>query len=192
MPHAEKATMGEVPVNGEKVHHSQFLDHLASYPIISDSIATFKSNKYGAKSLHYADQGYTRLAKPVLPYLSKPYSYVSPYLARADTLGDKGLSRIDTRFPIIKEDTERLRTTIYEGAQGSIRIVVDAKGHIVELYGSEYKKCGGDGYVASGKAVITTGLILSQESLAYVSSLVQMKKEQAKDAVQEKDKSNTE
>ena len=96
------------------------------------------------------------------------------------------------RFPIIREDTEKLRTTIYEGAQGSVRIVVDAKGHIVELYGSESKKCGGDGYVASGKAVITTGLILSQESLAYVSSLLQTKKEQAKDAVQEKDKSNTE
>ncbi|EYE99375.1 MAGE-domain-containing protein [Aspergillus ruber CBS 135680] len=179
--------MGEVTVNGEKAHYSQFLDHLTSYPIISNSIATFKGNKYGAKSLHYADQGYTRLAKPVLPYLSMPYSYVSPYLIRADTLGDKGLSQIDTRFPIIKEDTDKLRTTIYEGAQGSVRIVVDVKGHLVELYGTEYKKCGGDGLVASGKAFITTGLILSQESLAYVSSLLQTKKEQDKDAVQEKD-----
>lgn len=121
-----------------------------------------------------------------------PYSYVSPYLIRADTLGDKGLSQIDTRFPIIKEDTDKLRTTIHEGAQGSVRIVVDVKGHLVELYGTEYKKCGGDGLVASGKAFITTGLILSQESLAYVSSLLQTKKEQDKDAVQEKDKSNTE
>lgn len=115
---------------------------------------------------------------------------MSPYLARADTLGDKGLSQIDTRFPIIKEDTNKLKSTIYEGAQGSVRIVVDVKGHLVDLYGTEYKKCGGDGLVASGKAIITTGLILSQESLAYVSSLLQAKKEQAKDAVQEK--SNTE
>lgn len=40
--------------------------------------------------------------------------------------------------------------------------------------------------VASGKAVITTGLVLSQESLAYISSLLQAKKAQVKDAVNEK------
>ena len=35
MPHAEKATMGEVPVNGEKVHHSQFLDVSHFKPTLS-------------------------------------------------------------------------------------------------------------------------------------------------------------
>lgn len=100
------------------------------------------------------------------------------------------MSRIDTRFPIIKEDTDKLRTSISDRADSSIRLAGDAKGYLVDLYGTEYEKCGGDGLVASGKAVITTGLILSQESLGYFSSLLQTKKEQAKDAVQEK--SNTE
>ena len=158
--------------------------HLTSYPIISDSITTFKSNSYGAKSLQYADKGYARFAKPVLPYFSGPYGYVSPYLTRADTLGDKGLSRIDDQFPIIKEDTEKLRSSLYDQAHSPVRLAGDAKSHLFDLYGSEYKKCGGDGLLASGKAVITTSLVLSQESLAYVSSLLQSKKEQVKDVVE--------
>ncbi|KAJ6044558.1 hypothetical protein N7499_007058 [Penicillium canescens] len=183
MPHAE--TMGEPTVNGEK-NHSQFLDHLISYPIISDSITFYKGNPYGAKSIQYADKGYTRLAKPVLPYFSTPYSYVAPYLARADSLGDKGLTEIDTRFPIIKEDTQKLRGSIYNGASMPVRLAGEVKHHVFDIYGSEYKKCGGDGVFASGKAVVTTSLVLSQESLAWISTFLQTKKEEVKEAVNEK------
>lgn len=204
--------MGQAVVNGEKVQSpSQFLNvcsplllpllsliqvpcmltltptqHLTSYPVVSDSIVFFKSNRYGAKSLEYADQGYTRLAKPVLPYLSTPYSYVAPYLVRADSLGDQGLSQIDQRFPIIKEDTEKLRGTIYYQASFPARFAGDVKTHVFDIYGSEYKKCGGDGMVASGKAVVTTSLVLSQESLAWLSALLQSKKEEAKELVNDK------
>jgi hypothetical protein len=154
--------------------------------VVSDSIIGFKSNKYGAKSIQYADQGYDRLAKPFLPYFSKPYGYIAPYVARADSLGDKGLSQIDSRFPIIKEDTQKLRGTIYDSATYPVRFVGDIKSHVFDTYGSEYKKCGGDGAVASGKALITTSLVLSQESLGYISSLLQAKKEQVKEVVNDK------
>ncbi|KAF7587442.1 hypothetical protein BBP40_007238 [Aspergillus hancockii] len=177
--------MGQATVNGEQVH-SHFLDHLVSYPVVSDSIVIFKSNKYGAKSIQYADQGYDRLAKPFLPYFSKPYGYIAPYLARADSLGDQGLTQIDSRFPFIKEDTQTLKGTIYNNATYPVRVVGDVKSHVFDTYGSEYKKCGGDGVVASGKALITTSLVLSQESLGYISSLLQAKKEQVKDAVNDK------
>lgn len=154
--------------------------------MVSDSITTFKTNKYGAKSLKYADQGYVLIAKPVFPYLSKPFGYFVPYLVRADSLGDQGLTRIDTVFPIIKEDTEKLRGSIYKNAHFPMRIVGDAKHHLFDTYGSEYKKCGGDGMMASGKALIATSLVLSQESLAWINSFLQTKKDQAKDAVDEK------
>ena len=111
---------------------------------------------------------------------------MAPYLAQADTLGDKGLSHIDTRFPIVKEDSDKLRSSIYDGAQVPVRFAGDVRTHLVDLYGSEYRKCGGDGLVASSKAVVSTSLILSQESLAYVSSFLQAKKEQTQNAVQEK------
>ncbi|GIK02512.1 hypothetical protein Aspvir_006568 [Aspergillus viridinutans] len=185
MPHAENGTMGEPSINGEKVH-SHFLDHLTSYPVVSDSITVFRSNKYGAKSLEYADQGYVRIAKPLLPYLSKPYGYVAPYVARVDSLGDQGLTKLDTSFPIIKEDTDKIKGTIYDTAFFPVRLAGDVKSHVFETFGSEYKKCGGDGMVAGGKAAISTSLILSQESLTYISSFLQTKKTQAKEAVNDK------
>lgn len=160
--------------------------HLTSYPVVSDSITTFKNNKYGAKSLSYADQGYERFAKPFLPYFSTPYAYVAPYVAKADSLGDQGLTKVDTTFPIVKEDTEKIKGTILNTAFFPLRVAEDAKKHVVETYGAEYKKCGGDGLFASGKAVITTGLVISQESLAWLSSVLAAKKEQAKEAVNEK------
>ncbi|KAL3437928.1 hypothetical protein BDV09DRAFT_139158 [Aspergillus tetrazonus] len=183
MPHFETGTMGENAVNGERAQ-SQFLEHLTSYPVVSDSISFYKGNKYGAKSLEFADQGYG-FAKPYLSYLSKPYVYVAPYVTRADSLGDKGLQKVDATFPIIKEDTKTLKNTIYDTAYFPLRLFGDAKSHVFSTYGDEYKKCGGDGVVASGKAIITTSLVLSQESLAFISSLLQKKKAQVKDLVNE-------
>ncbi|KAL4975042.1 hypothetical protein BDW66DRAFT_152353 [Aspergillus desertorum] len=175
--------MGENAVNGERAQ-SQFLEHLTSYPVVSDSISYYKGNKYGAKSLEIADKGYG-IAKPYLTYLSKPYGYVAPYVSRADTLGDKGLQKVDATFPIVKEDTETVKSTIYETAHLPLRLAGDAKSHVFSTYGDEYKKCGGDGIVASGKAIITTSLVLSQQSLAYINSLLQKKKAQVKDLVNE-------
>ncbi|KAF9885496.1 hypothetical protein FE257_012823 [Aspergillus nanangensis] len=184
MPHAENEKMGEHPVNGEKVY-SHFLDHLTSYPIVSDSIVVFKQNKYGAKSLHYADQGFG-YAKPFLPYFEKPYDYVSPYLARVDNFGEQGLTKIDSRFPIVREDTEKLKDTLYDGANYPVRLVGDVRSHVFDLYGSEYTKVGGNGYVTSGKAALSTTLTLSQEVLGYLGSFLYVQKEHLKDAVADK------
>jgi len=158
--------------------------------VVSDSINLFKSTQYGTKSLEFADHGYDRFAKPVLPYFSTPFSYVAPYLERADSLGDKGLSRIDSRFPIIREDTQKIRGSIYNTAGYPVRFAGDVKHHVFDIYGSEYKKCGGDGLVASGKAVITTSLMLSQESLAWISTWLQKSKEETKEVINEKTNSH--
>lgn len=162
------------------------MQHLTSYPVVSDSITTFKNNKYGAKSLEYADQGYVLFAKPVFPYLTKPFGYFAPYLIRVDTLGDKGLTKMDNTFPFIKEDTEKLRGSVFENVYLPVRLAGDMKHHLLETYGSEYKKCGGDGIIASSKAVISTSLVLSQEYLGWVNSFLQTKKEQVKEATNEK------
>jgi len=185
MPHAENHSMGEHLVNGEQ-RQSQFFSHLISYPMVSDTIETFKKNKYGAKSLGYADQGYERFAKPVLPYLSKPYGYVAPYIAKADSFGDQGLNKVDETFPIVKEDTQKIRGTIVETAYLPLRLVTSTRQHVFEMYGSEYKKCGGDGMVASGKAVITTSLLLTQESLTWLSAFWASKKQQTKEVIHDK------
>jgi len=184
MPHAERDTMSQPLVNGDKPS-SQFLAHLTSYPVISDSISTFKSNPYGQKSLSLADQGYSRLVAPVIPYAQRPYGYVAPYVAKADSIGDSGLSKVDEKFPIVKEDTEKVKNTVLDYAFFPLRVAGDGKNYVFNTYSGEYKKCGGDGVISGGKAIITTSLIVSSDGFAWLSTFMSTKKEQTKDVAKE-------
>merc|ERR1711977_800801 len=57
-------------VNGE-APSSAFLSHLISYPVISDSISTFESNPYGAKSVSLGDSALSP-TDPKFPVVKKP------------------------------------------------------------------------------------------------------------------------
>lgn len=67
-----------------------------------------------------------------------------------------------------------------------MKIVSDVRQHIWDVYSEAYKNSGGGGVVASSKALITAGFVLSQESLAWLGSFLQTRKEQARNAVNEK------
>jgi len=188
MPHAEPPKSTDAmatTVNGDKPS-SAFLGHLFSYPLISDSITTFKENPYGQKSLNLADKGYTKFAKPVLPYFSKPYQYVSPYVAKVDSLGDSTLSKVDAHFPVIKKPTGEL----YDNATGiaffPVRKGLEGKDYVFKTYNSEVKKVGGDGIVTLGKAAVTTTLIVSSDALSWLGKFLSAKKAETKEVVNEK------
>jgi hypothetical protein len=159
---------------------------LTSYPLISDSISTFKSNPYGAKSLDLTSAGYEKLTKPLLPYLSKPYEYVSPYVKKADSLGDSTLSTIDAKFPYVKKPTGEL----YEEGKSFVffplKKTTETKDYVFKTYNSEVKKVGGDSIVTYGKAAVATGLIFSGDTYNYVLSFLNTKKAEAKEVASEK------
>ncbi|KAK2809298.1 hypothetical protein FQN50_003940 [Emmonsiellopsis sp. PD_5] len=179
--------MGDPIVNGE-VPSSQFIKHLTSIPLISDSLAAIQNNSYAQKSIQLADQSYSHLAKPVVPILAKPYTYLAPYVAKVDSLGNEGLNRVEVHFPIVKKDTEAIKGTIKGYIYLPARIAGDGKQHLMDVYSNEYKSCGGEGYVALGKAVITTGLTLTSESLLWLGSVIGSKKEAVEAAVPEGEK----
>ena len=155
--------------------------HLTSYPVVSDAISTFKSNPYGKKSLDLSNTGYEKLVAPFVPYARRPYGYVAPYVAKADSLGSDALSRVDHTFPIVKEDTEKIKGTVLDFAYFPFRLAGDSKNYVLNTYSSEYKKCGGDGYVAGSKAVVTTGLVVTSDTLAWLSQFLGQKKEEGTD-----------
>ena len=157
------------------------LQHLTSYPVVHDSISAYKSNPYGKRSLDLSNTGYEKFVSPFVPYAKRPYGYVAPYVAKADSLASNGLAKVDSRFPIMKEDTEKLKSTVLDFAYFPFRIVGDSKNYVLDTYGSEYKKCGGDGYVAGGKAMITTGLVVTSDTLSWLSSFLGQKKEEGQD-----------
>jgi len=172
-------------VNGE-TPSSAFLSHLISYPFISDGITTFKSNPYGAKSLSLTTSISHKFADPLLPYLSKPYQYVSPYITKADSLGDSTLSTIDSKFPVVKKPTGELidngkAIVFFPLKKGS-----EGKEYVYGVYGSEVKKVGGDGIVTWGKAAIATGLVVGGDAYGWLSGFLAGKKAEAKEVSNEK------
>ncbi|PTB67572.1 hypothetical protein BBK36DRAFT_1158404 [Trichoderma citrinoviride] len=175
-------------VNGDVSNHisSAFLQHLLSYPLVSDSIHTVTSNELAQKSIKLGDSAYRTFAAPVLPYLSKPYGLISPYFQKADSLGDQTLDRIDERFPIVKKPTGDL----YNETRGLILLPyqkgLEGKEHVFKVYASELKKLEQDGVVAQGKAAVSTAFVVSNETLAWLSNLVAVKKAEASDATKEK------
>ncbi|KAL8951551.1 MAG: hypothetical protein Q9222_002489 [Ikaeria aurantiellina] len=172
-------------VNGEKPS-SQFIAHVTSYPAVSDSLDAIEKNPYGKKGIELANGGYNKMVAPAVPYAQRPYSYIKPYVQKADELADGGLKKVDNTFPIVKEDSQKIKSTILDLAFMPLRMANQGKDYVLSTYGNEYKKCGGNGYVAGGKAVITTSLVVTSDSLAWLADYLNQKKEQAKEVAKEK------
>ena len=125
--------------------------------------------------------GYNKFVAPVVPYAKGPYGYVAPYVAKADSLASDGLTKVDNTFPIVKEDTEKIKGSVIDFAYFPFRLANDSKNYVLNTYGSEYKKCGGDGYVSGGKALITTSMVVTSDTLAWLSSFLSAKKQESQD-----------
>jgi len=187
-PHAEETTtngtMSQTLTNGDKPY-SQFLSHLTSIPLISDSISVYQQNPYGAKTIsifHSAySTAYTKVYQPVSPYLATPYSYVAPYLAKADSLGDNGLSSIESRFPIVKADTATIQEKVQTAAGTPFKLASDGKAYVFKTYDDEYSKSEGFAPVKSVKAAIGTNLKLTAVVLGFVGDYLTKAKKQTKE-----------
>ncbi|KAL9608446.1 MAG: hypothetical protein Q9167_006728 [Letrouitia subvulpina] len=183
MPHAENGSVTAPAVNGEKPS-SQFINHVASYPVVSDSLSAIKSHPYGAKGLALADNVTSR-AISTLPQASR--DYLTPYAQHVDQLADGGLSKVDSRYPVIKSDTEKLKRTLLDYAFLPLHLAGQAREYVLGKYEEEYKKLGGrDGLVKGGTAVVTTGLVVTSETLMWVAEYLGEKKEEAKGVGREK------
>ncbi|KAJ4303244.1 hypothetical protein N0V90_002137 [Kalmusia sp. IMI 367209] len=160
--------MSTALTNGEKPQ-SKVLSHLQTYPVVHDGLEFYKSNPYGAKSLTLLHNTYQSFVAPFHPYLQTPYSYLSPYLSRADELGDTGLSKVDHRFPIVKEDTSKLRQTVSEYVGLPFQLAGKGKEYVVGTWQDEYSKTrGNEGVVKSVKALISTELKIGLDGYAFL------------------------
>lgn len=197
MPHAEKDTMTTTtqtarPTTNGEVPTYKSLDHLASYPIISDSISTFKAYPLGQRSIDITHSAYCTFIAPLSPYLSK----AAPYVTRADELAESSLDKIEERFPIVKEPTENIKNTVVDTIGYPRKLVgevyirgtdfaKDTKEYVFNVYDDELarqetvEKRGG--YIPKAKAGVTTGLVVSSELMSIIASYLGSKKEQAKE-----------
>ncbi|CCU75388.1 unnamed protein product [Blumeria hordei] len=187
MPHSEANRKMVHHVNGEKDKPaSAFLSHLKSYPVISDGITTITSNPYGAKSISITTTSYEKISKPLLPYLRTPIAYITPYAARADSLGNNTLSSFESRFPVVKKPTEELYAEGKAVVFFPLQKGFEGKDYVLNVYGSEKNKVGGEGLIKYGKAAIATGLVVSSEALNWLNGFLATKVDQTKEVKSEK------
>jgi len=171
-------------VNGE-APSSAFLSHLSSIPLISDTISSFKSNPYGAKSLSFTTAVSQRLSQaPLLPYFSKSYQqYLSPYVQKADSLGDSTLSSLESRFPAVKKPTGELYHDSREFVFFPLKMGTEGREYVVGVFGSEKKKAGQEGLVGYGRALIGTGLVVGGDAYKWVSDYLAGQKAEGKEVL---------
>jgi hypothetical protein len=146
---------------------------------VHDSLEFYKTNPYGAKSLSLFNETYQRVIAPLHPYLQTPYSYLSPYLSRADELGDTALENVERRFPVVKEGTGKLKETVQAYAFAPLRLAGQGKEYVLGTWQSEYNKTNGDGVVKSVKALISTELKMGSDGYRWVSEYLGQRKQQA-------------
>lgn len=151
-----------------------------------DSIDAIENNPYGKKGIELANEGYNKVVAPVIPYAQRPYGYIAPYVQKADQLADGGLNKVDGTFPIVKQDTEKIKGTILDLAFLPLRLANQSKDYVISTYGNEYKKCGGNGVIAGGKAIITTSLVVTSDSLSWLADYLNQKKEHSMEVAKEK------
>ncbi|EXK82953.1 hypothetical protein FOQG_12785 [Fusarium oxysporum f. sp. raphani 54005] len=141
------------------------VQHLLSYPVISDGVHTFDSGKYGQRSIQFGNAAYQTFAATATTWFQKPYQHLLPYIQKVDSLGDNILHYVNKQFPIIKKPTQEL----YNDTKGLVSLLyhkaLEGRDHVLKVYDSEYKKNKQVGLVAHGKAAVTTVLGVSNEAL---------------------------
>lgn len=164
---------------------SAFLDHASKYPLVSDSISAFQSNPYGQKSIDITNALYAKFVKPAFPYLETPASYAKPYVAKIDQIGDSLLSKVDEKAPIVKSETKEIKGTIFEYVSWPLKFAGEQKDYVLSTYTEQYKKNGGDGVVAGGRALFSGSLVITSDYLSFLASLLQKTKQEAETKAKE-------
>ena len=95
---------------------------------------------------------------------------LAPYAAKVDSLGNEGLNRVDGRFPILNEEPDAIRGRMASYYEAPFRVVGDRRKHLIDTYKTQRSRAGGDGYVAQGMAIFTTGLKATSEGLQWLSA----------------------
>lgn len=107
-------------------------------------------------------------------------------MTRADSFGDKTLDAIDSRFPVVKKPTGEL----YADTKGLILLpynkAFEGRDHVWDVYANEFKKNEQSGVFGYGKAAVVTALVVSNETLTWISSWLSVKKKEASQAVNDK------
>jgi hypothetical protein len=163
---------------------------------VSDGITTYKSNPYGAKTISVASQAVNIITanvyKPLSPYLKGPYSIVAPYVVKVDSLGDTGLTKLESRFPIVKEDTATLQKTVTGYAGYPLELADKGKSYVLKVYDERYGYHEGKNKLARmGFAAFDTQVTIVGKTFETIANYIHQKTEESKAKFEQKKQATT-
>lgn len=155
---------------------------------MNDSIDAFQKNPYGQKSLDITNSAYESAVKPLLPYAQGPYSYVAPYVQKADEMGDDMLTHGEKYFPVLKEDSEKVKDSAMRLIFWPFYLAAHTRDYAFDTWNDEYKKTEGEGIPKLVKAAISTDLKFMSDAYNMAMSILQQGKERGQDNYQQAQK----
>ena len=111
---------------------------------------------------------------------------MSPYVKKADSLGDSTLSTIDSKFPVVKKPTGELYNEGKSFVFFPLKKGTEGKEYVLGTWQQEKKKVGGEGLVTYGKAAVSTGIIVGSDAFEWLAGFLKGKKAEAKEVTNEK------
>ncbi|KAF8543107.1 hypothetical protein BDD12DRAFT_727014 [Trichophaea hybrida] len=205
-PHAENGTAtptattnGTSPNNNSPPSPSSLksFEHLKSYPLVADGINTFSSHPIGQRTIALSTHAYSCFIAPLSPYLSKAF----PFVNKADEIADSSLEKIETRFPIVKEPTDHLKSVVVDSVGYPRKVVAEVivrgqdfakekQEYVFKIYENEFSKIGEEdkkngSYIPKAKAGITSAFVVSSDLMGAIAQYLGSKKEVVKEQAKE-------
>lgn len=145
-------------VNGETPTFAT-LRHLLTFPAVQDSVRYFQATPVGKMSIQLSSAAYQKVGAPLLSLFDKPYSYVVPYVERADEYGDQTLSKVEEKYPIVKKSSPELIDKAKQAVMAPVK-------HVEDIYGAMYEQTPAGPTVAV-RAAIKTAAVVTGKGLLF-------------------------
>jgi len=115
----QKETVPETFTESNGIKSSALVETLCTIPIVTDSIETVKKYKFGRLTFDFADASARKVSGFALPVSSK----FSGHIEKADKIAAASVERLSSQFPLVKEPTDKILSTLSEPAIQTISTV---------------------------------------------------------------------
>jgi hypothetical protein len=157
---------------------SKSINHITSYPVVSDTLTYAQSFALAQQTISYS-QSCLGLLKPLSPLLTKANHITAPVVTKVDDFADSKLGQVDEKFPFVKKPTEEIAEFLAAQKDFATGLAQKEREYVLSVFAEELEKTAGEnktGYIPTAKAGVNTGIVISQELLAWITELVQKKR----------------
>ncbi|RPA80937.1 hypothetical protein BJ508DRAFT_117507 [Ascobolus immersus RN42] len=161
---------------------SKSINHITSYPVVSDTLSYAQTFAIVQQAVT-ATQRATGLLQPFAPLLEKANNIAAPVVNKVDDFAESKLGQLDEKVPFVKKPTQELADFLSQQKDFATGLAQKEREYVLSVFADELEKAAGDnktGYIPTAKAGVNTGIVISQELIAWITELVQKRRAESK------------